>query len=106
VLAVTLCGLSFSDIERELMQARRASVTQDMPLENVLGEVVRSGVEPLSRGTRGQIAMRLTEARRLCVKSIGICSRMARWGLQVLSPRLRLRFPNKDPRLDQMPRWR
>jgi hypothetical protein len=62
VLAVTLCGLSFSDIERELMQARRASVTQDMPLENVLGEVVRSRVEPLSRGTRGQIAMRLTEA--------------------------------------------
>lgn len=62
VLAVTLRGLSFSDIERELMQARRTSVTRDIPLENALGEVVQSRVEPLPRRARGQIAVWLTEA--------------------------------------------
>jgi SpoVK/Ycf46/Vps4 family AAA+-type ATPase len=62
VLAVTLRGLSFSDIERELMKARRTSVTRDIPLERALGEVVQSRVEPLPRRTRGQIAMWLTES--------------------------------------------
>jgi SpoVK/Ycf46/Vps4 family AAA+-type ATPase len=62
VLAVTLRNLSFSDIERELMQARRTSVTRDIPLEKALGEVVQTRVEPLPRRTRGQIAMWLTEA--------------------------------------------
>ena len=36
VLAVTLRGLSYSDIERELMLARRASVTRSIPLEDAL----------------------------------------------------------------------
>jgi SpoVK/Ycf46/Vps4 family AAA+-type ATPase len=62
VLAVTLRGLSFSDIEREVMQARRTSVTRDIPLENALGEVIQNRVEPLPRRERGQIAMWLTEA--------------------------------------------
>ena len=62
VLAVTLRGLSFSDIERELTQARRTSITRDMPLESALGEVVQHRVEPLPRRTRGQIAVWLTEA--------------------------------------------
>jgi SpoVK/Ycf46/Vps4 family AAA+-type ATPase len=62
VLAVTLRGLSFSDIEREVMLARRASVTRDIPLEDALGQVVQNRVEPLPRRERGQIAMWLTEA--------------------------------------------
>jgi SpoVK/Ycf46/Vps4 family AAA+-type ATPase len=62
VLAVTLRGLSFSDIEREVMLARRAAVTRDIPLEDALGETVQSRVEPLPRRERGQIAMWLTEA--------------------------------------------
>ena len=62
VLAVTLRGLSFSDIERQVMLARRAAVTQDIPLEDALGHVVQSRVEPLPRRERGQIAMWLTEA--------------------------------------------
>jgi SpoVK/Ycf46/Vps4 family AAA+-type ATPase len=62
VLAVTLRGLSFSDNEREVMQARRTSVTRDIPLENALGEVIQNRVEPLPRRERGQIAMWLTEA--------------------------------------------
>jgi SpoVK/Ycf46/Vps4 family AAA+-type ATPase len=62
VLAVTLRGLSFSDIEREMTLARRASVTRDIPLEHALGEVVQHRVEPLARRERGQIAMWLTEA--------------------------------------------
>jgi hypothetical protein len=62
VLAVTLRGASFSDIEREVMQARRTSVTRDIPLENALGEIIQNRVEPLPRRERGQIAMWLTEA--------------------------------------------
>jgi SpoVK/Ycf46/Vps4 family AAA+-type ATPase len=62
VLAVTLRGLSFSDIEREMMLARRAAVTRDISLEDALGQVVQSRVEALARRERGQIAMWLTEA--------------------------------------------
>ena len=62
VLAVTLRGLSFSDIAREVMLARRAAVTRDIPLEDALGQVVQSRVGPLPRRERGQIAMWLTEA--------------------------------------------
>ncbi len=62
VLGVTLRGLSFSDIERTVMLARRAAVTRDIPIEEALGEVVQSRVEPLPRRERGQIAMWLTEA--------------------------------------------
>lgn len=62
VLAVTLRGLSFSDIEREVMLARRAAITRDIPLEEVLSAVVQGKVEPLPRRERGQIALWLTEA--------------------------------------------
>lgn len=62
VLVVALRGLSFSDIEREMMLARRAAVTRDIPLEDALGQVVQSRIEPLARRERGQIAMWLTEA--------------------------------------------
>jgi SpoVK/Ycf46/Vps4 family AAA+-type ATPase len=62
VLAITLRGLSFSDIEREVLQARRTSITRDIPLESALGEVVQTRVEPLPRRDRGQIALRLIEA--------------------------------------------
>lgn len=62
VLAVALRGLSFSDIERELMLARRSSVVHGTPLEETLGHVVHQRIEPLLRRERGQIAMWLTEA--------------------------------------------
>jgi SpoVK/Ycf46/Vps4 family AAA+-type ATPase len=62
VLALTLRGLSYSDIERELMQARRASVTRRIPIEAALGELVQNRMDPLPRRERGQIALWLTEA--------------------------------------------
>lgn len=62
VLAVTLRGLSFSDIEREVMLARRSAVTRDVSIEDALGQVVQNRVEPLPRRQRGEIAMWLTEA--------------------------------------------
>jgi SpoVK/Ycf46/Vps4 family AAA+-type ATPase len=62
VVAVALRGLSYSDIEREVMQARRGAVVQGEPLENALGRLVQNRVEPLPRKERGQIAMWLTEA--------------------------------------------
>jgi SpoVK/Ycf46/Vps4 family AAA+-type ATPase len=62
VLAVALRGLSFSDIEREVMLARRAAVIRGVPLEETLSGVVKSRVEPMPRRERGQMAMWLTEA--------------------------------------------
>jgi SpoVK/Ycf46/Vps4 family AAA+-type ATPase len=62
ILAIALRGLSFSDIEREVMSARRSAVTRSVPFEDVLSGVVQSRVEPLARKERGQIAMWLTEA--------------------------------------------
>ncbi len=62
VLSVALRGLSFSDIEREVLLARRSAVIRSAPLEDVLSDVIQSRVEPLPRKERGQIAMWLTEA--------------------------------------------
>lgn len=62
VLAVALRGLSFSEIEREVMLARRSAVTHDIPLQEALTGLVQNRVEPLPRRERGQIALWLTEA--------------------------------------------
>lgn len=62
VMGVTLRGLSFSDIEREVMLARRSAVIRSAPLDDVLTGVVQGRVEPMARKDRGQIAMWLTEA--------------------------------------------
>jgi SpoVK/Ycf46/Vps4 family AAA+-type ATPase len=62
VLAVALRGLSFSDIEREVMLARRAAAIRGVPLEDALTRLVQNRVEPLPRRERGQMAMWLTEA--------------------------------------------
>src|SRR5262249_4143677 len=62
VLAVSLRGLSFSDIEREVMLARRAAVIRGIPLEEALVQLVHNRVQPLPRRERGEIALWLTEA--------------------------------------------
>jgi SpoVK/Ycf46/Vps4 family AAA+-type ATPase len=62
VLTVALRGLSFSDIEREVMLARRGAVVQDESLEIALSRLVQTRVEPMPRKERGQIALWLTEA--------------------------------------------
>ena len=62
VLAVALRGLSFSDIEREVMLARRSAVVHGRPLESALGNIVHRRVESLARRERGQIAVSLTKA--------------------------------------------
>lgn len=61
-MAVTLRGLSFSDVERELMSARRSSVVHHIPLEETLSGIVKNRIDPLPRRERGQIALWLTEA--------------------------------------------
>jgi SpoVK/Ycf46/Vps4 family AAA+-type ATPase len=61
-LAVTLRGLSFNDIEREVMQARRDSVIRQQPLEQRLTSLVQSRVDPMPRKDRGRLALWLTEA--------------------------------------------
>jgi len=62
VLAVALRGLSFSDVEREVMLARRAAVIRGESLEDALSRIVQNRVEPLPRRERGQIALWLSEA--------------------------------------------
>lgn len=62
VLSVALKGLSFSEIEREVLIARRSAVISDTPLEVALTRAVQSRLEPLPRKERGQIAMWLSEA--------------------------------------------
>ena len=60
VMGVTLRGLSFSDIEREVMLARRPRLSEARS-KIALTEMVQSRVEPMARRS-GQIAMWLTEA--------------------------------------------
>lgn len=62
VLAATLRGMSFSDVEREVTLARRAAVVRGQSMEEAICNVVRNRVEPLARRERGQIAVWLTEA--------------------------------------------
>lgn len=62
VLAVALRGLSFSDIEREVMLARRSAVIRGVSLEDALSRIVQNRVESLPRRERGEIALWLTEA--------------------------------------------
>jgi SpoVK/Ycf46/Vps4 family AAA+-type ATPase len=62
VLAATLRGLSFSDIEREVTLARRSAVVHGEGLENAIGRLIRNRLKPLDRRDRGQIALWLTEA--------------------------------------------
>ena len=62
VLAVTLRGLSFSDIEREVTLARRSSVVHREALNDSFSRVVRGRMEPLARTQRSQIAMWLAKA--------------------------------------------
>ncbi|MBS0189677.1 MAG: AAA family ATPase [Planctomycetes bacterium] len=61
-VALTLQGLSFSEVERELMQARREAIIRQQPLEERLTTLVQSRVGPLPRKERGRIALSLTEA--------------------------------------------
>lgn len=62
VLAVSLRGLSFSDIEREVMLARRAAVIRGIPLQDAVAQLVQNRIQPLPRRERGEIALWLTEA--------------------------------------------
>lgn len=62
VLAVSLRGKSFSDIEREVLQARRAAVIRGVPLHEALAQLVQNRMQPLPRRERGEIALWLTEA--------------------------------------------
>ena len=62
VLTVALRGLSFSDIEREVMLARRSAVMRGISLEEAMAQLVHGRVQPLPRRERGKIALWLTEA--------------------------------------------
>lgn len=62
VLTVALRGLSFSDIEREVMLARRSAVIRGLSLEDALAQLVQVRIQNLPRPKRGEIAFLLAEA--------------------------------------------
>ena len=59
VLAESLPGKSFNDIERELMLVRRQAVVEGRRLDELLPEVVRQYVEHMNKATRRSIAAKL-----------------------------------------------
>jgi AAA+ superfamily predicted ATPase len=59
VLAESLPGKSFNDIERELMLVRRQAVVEARRLDELLPEVVRQYVKQMSKSTRRLIAAKL-----------------------------------------------
>lgn len=61
-LVAALNGESFSDIEREIMLARRASITRDISLEDAFAQLIQNRIGGLARRDRAEIAVRLTEA--------------------------------------------
>lgn len=62
VLAVTMRGQSFSDIERQVMVTRRAAVVRGHTVEQAIMDMLRDRIGTLTREERGRIAVRLTEA--------------------------------------------
>lgn len=62
VLALTLRGQSFSDIERQVMVTRRAAVVRGHTVERAITDMLRDRIGTLTRQERGNIALLLTEA--------------------------------------------
>lgn len=61
-LVVALRGLSFSDLEHEVMLARRSAVIRDISLQEALSEVIKVRLDSVSRRDRSEMAMLLTDA--------------------------------------------
>jgi SpoVK/Ycf46/Vps4 family AAA+-type ATPase len=69
-LAVVFGGASFSDVEREVMKARRAAAIQGVPVVDVLLTLVQNRLRSLPRGSRAEVAAQL-------VRDVGISQRRA-----------------------------
>ena len=61
VLARALGGMSFAEVEREIVRARRQAVMQHCPLVEALKRVVRERARELSRDHRAELAMNLRD---------------------------------------------
>ena len=59
VLARALGGMSFAEVERELVRARRQAVMQHYPLVEALKKVVHERARDLSRARRAELAVSL-----------------------------------------------
>jgi hypothetical protein len=61
IVALILRGLSYSDIERELLRIRREAVVRNQPIEIGLQEVVKSRLISLPTQDRKKVAIDLME---------------------------------------------
>jgi SpoVK/Ycf46/Vps4 family AAA+-type ATPase len=59
ILATALEGMSFAEIERELLRVRREAVVHQQPLQSRLQQLIRERVRGLRRPQRAQIATAL-----------------------------------------------
>ncbi|WP_202919375.1 AAA family ATPase [Saccharothrix deserti] len=65
-LLTQLCkGMSFSRIEREVMQARRSSAINQIPLENALVERIKDGIFALPTSKRIETALHLMRSLKI-----------------------------------------
>jgi SpoVK/Ycf46/Vps4 family AAA+-type ATPase len=61
-LAIALGGLSFSEIERNLLLVRRAAILGNSALADVVGDLMQGQMAPLSRTKRSEVAIALKGA--------------------------------------------
>lgn len=61
VVALVLRGLSFSEIERELLNARRESVIQREPIESSIERLIKKRMSFLTKDARKEIAVELVK---------------------------------------------
>jgi SpoVK/Ycf46/Vps4 family AAA+-type ATPase len=61
-LSRALIGLSYAEIERDLLRARREAVMRSEPLVTPLQRLVQARARQLKRENRGELALALTEA--------------------------------------------
>lgn len=62
IMANCLADMSFSDLEREILKARRESVTSGAPLEATIQRVVHDAVQSMHVKKRKSISMRLSRS--------------------------------------------
>lgn len=62
MLAMALCRMSYSDLERELHRARRESVIKATPIEHSLHRIIQQHAESLSKKERADLAVVLVQS--------------------------------------------
>lgn len=63
ILSQVFAGVSYSEIERDILRARRAAIADDQDIESSLKQLIQSRITPLSSQKRIQIASDLVRSK-------------------------------------------